>query len=1263
MKRYNQLHLSIMLLTMVAYTQVEADVSTATLGRLFKIMTLASKNAPKSPVVPKVPAKTPAATTPAAITPPTAPLQPLAPVTVSKSSASSSLGGASLVKLDYQVLQLPVTAQMSTVSIVAEFGSTSSAAVVFDTATFTALNSRLQSGHAIIVQVGVTSVDGNLIVYAGLLDENDVDKMFGYAIQQAPAGVSETDLSGFTVTYQFATATTSSTMSLTADQSLFILNPTVSISNQLTTLSVQSVFGSSSAPVVSGPIALDAGTVQAINTALQKGDVVTVAVSPEYMFGLGDMVLSVVDTTSGTELGTVSGPITQAQINAGNFIAYQLNLGLQGQAGQTSFVRGANEVVAFQIPVTSNQSLDYYVNANLSVVLADTETVEAVTINGAFSDGSTSSGFAFTATDLTAINDAIDKGDKVDIVVEQSANGSSLIAYALDLSQQTILATAIDQVTAAQEQLTLDGFVVNYQLTGQAKPTSLTAKLGQSVSFATDGYANVAIPTGSTDFEIKVSGVFLEGGSGIKTSQSMGDAASATIAAALAKQHEVVIGCGYSVLAQKLVFQVYDNTAKIVLVQTEHSSQLAQTGIFVGYTVNINVNQVQVGVAVAGGNTLTLIPVEITAPLATAVDSTSSILNMNYIDGQGRQQPIQTIHILPDFGTNSDNDWISFDLSSVQQGPNSAAGGNLMQLWQAMSSQQLMAINVSYQAPYLVISAWGMEEQKPIVVPMVVPVGSGTLQGISFAYSFVGQTSIPADQTLSLSGDNAVVYMTTSVQQVRLSQPQANQLIPMPSASATLEQLWFSPIFADGSFAELALQAIAPEYMDLINTVISENNGQLLFASVLQPTCVPNVQGSDFIVTAYVVSDNSQGPEELFTVIFPLIQTNKGLYTGNSSGWTTSNITYQFSGQKNATVIGGLSAGNILGIAAAANAPKSVKDLYAFMQKDNVELSPLSWLNANITGMPSYMAMKMQFVGDINFWSNPAGSGANNPVAPDISSIVANGNWESGISFAVLGMDANNNIITDLTKATPASFYVAVYDASSGNSLGGMSIPMSSIAYAGSASNINWTNSIIWTGSGYPGEGGSYPCLFTVTNGATSPKIPGMPKTSAALETILSSLEGKYPGITKFCTQAPPQTFVPVSNAVVALAVYVGPSGGNWNNAANYEYSASVLQNISAATWQAGVIFIPVLLNPNNGAFITDTTSLSGNNPGILSWLLYDLKGNALGELDSADNVWDAGYSVLSIDMAAAGSTPWTTNPPAGQVWIVKFSGAPTFNL
>jgi|GEM_PF-2004573 len=1287
MKRYNQLHLSIMLLSMVAYVQAGDSVSTPTLGRLFKIMQLASKNiAPAAKTTPKtIQPSTPVTpsnqVTPANITPPTAPLQPLAPVSVSKSSAASSLGGASLVKLDYQVLQLPVTAQLSSVSIVADFGSTSANPVVFDATTFAALNSVVQNGHAVIVQVGTTTVDGNLIVYAALLDENDVSTMFGYAIQAAPAGVVETALSGFTVTYQFATATTTNTLSLTADQSLFILNPTVSMTDELSTLSVQAVFGASDAPVVSGPIALSAAMVQAINTALQKGDIINITVNPEYMFGLGDMVLTVVDTTSNTELGEVSGPITQAQITAGNFIGYQLNLGLQGKTGQSSFVRGANEIVALQVPTAVNQSLDYYVNADLSVLLADTEIVESVTINGTFSDGSSSSGFAFTATDLAAINQAIDNSDTVNIVVEQSANGSSLMAYAMDLTKATILATAVDQVTTAQESLTLDGFVVNYQLTGQTKPTSLAAQLGQSVNFATDLYANMPVLTSNNNCRIIFNGIFLEGGSGLKSGGQIqiSSADAMTINAALNKQHEVVLGCGYSAFDQKLVLQAYDNIAKTVLVQSEQSSRLATTGIFVGYTLSVdtgNQDYVKVFQNIAGGNTLTLIPVDVTMPLATAITDSSQILNMRYRDAQGKGQPIQTVHILPDFGsTTTDADWISLDLSSVQQGGQQASF-NIGQLNNAV--QDLVAIDVSYQAPYIVISAWDMRNQQPIIAPIVVPVGTGTLQGVTLAYSFDGQTTIPNDQTVSVSGDSATIYMTGAVGQVRLRYPNADLSIPIPSAKVQLEQLWFSPLFKDGTFAELPLHAIAPQYMPMINNVLSENNGQLIFKSDISPTVVPNAQGFDMIVTAFVVpSRNQQVPEELFTAIFPLIQNNKNvLYTG--APWTSTNISYQFSGQANATVVGGLLPDQQLGISAPANVPQSVAELDALMTKNGAQLSVVNWVDANISGMPGFMNMNFNPRGGIMFWSNAWGS--QYPLAPDISSIVSRGNWESGISIVVLGMDENNNIITNLSSVNPTSFYVAVYDASSGDALGGMSIPMSSFTDNGPTPNGAWTNSIGFGASGYSGfNNGSYPCVLTITNGTKAPTIPVFnppvgPNLQANMTKILGSLEGNNPGITKYFTQRPVKTYVPTSNTVTAITIYTqvlnGQQGGG--NFANFDDATTIaaLQAIPAATWQEGVVFLPILLpanqyGPASGAFIADSTSLNQNVFGIMGVWLYDLNGNYLGNLVSNDNVWNIGYARLSIGFNDGDNTPWSTSsqPSADQVWIIQFTGAPTFNI
>lgn len=1234
MKQYN-LRLFLLLLCMATY--LETTVSDTTMATVLSVIQAASVGHKTTPPA-KTPTNKPAATTPPATTPsilpPTKPQQTLAPISVTKSSASGSLGQGSLVTLDYQVVQLPVTAQLSSLSVVADFGSTSSTAIDFDSQTFTTLNTKLQDGHAVVVQVGVTTVDDNLVVYAALVDEDDVSTMFGYAVQQAPAGVVETALSGFTIAYDLAGVSTSQSLSLTAAESLFILNPTVSISQQISSLSMQAVFGSSANPVVSAPVAINPAAVTAINNALQAGDNINVVVTPEYMFGLGDVVMTVSDITKNTALGEASSPITQAQLKSGNFIAYQVNVEYQGVAGTTSFVRGANESVAFQVPTAVSQTLDYYVPANLNVPLVQGQIIESLTISATFSSGASSAGFAFAASDLTAINTAVAKGDIICITVEQSANGSALAAYAIDIRSTNVIATTTNQLTAAQSSLTLDGFKVAYSVleaTGASQPITLAAALGQSVNFGLNFYNYVAVPENISPYTLSGNAYFYEGGTGLQSSQPIQfqEQDLANIMAALNKQHVIILGCGYSLYDKKLVLQAYDNTAKVLLAQQEQASVQGTKGIYIGSLMNIGPTTshavLKTNISLPGGDIIVLVPTAVPA-IPSFVDGTTPVIDLLY---NGNPAQLETINILPDFGeATSDQDWVSINATSLLAGPSIRANIDIINSAQS----DMVAINIVYQDPFVVVTVWDMQQQHQITSPIIIPATSTALQSISFAYLYQGQTEIPDTQNMIFDGSDITIFLT-SIQAIPLiNKYGADQSISAPSSTATLEQLWFSPVFKDGSFAELPLHIYMPEYMTIINDIIGKGEGEVVFTSKIQLTCVrgPNINNKnntdwDMVVTAWLFTGSAVPPQPLFTQIFPMLTTNKGAYTG-SAPWMYTNIVYQFSGQASTSTVANFQPGQQLGINSFSNinVPTTLKALTTMMQSNKASLSSMNWTSAGIAGNPDFLAFNIDPRGGFMFWSNGWGTGANNPVAPDISSITQNGNWQSGMSFVLLGIDPNNMIISDLTTGTPVeSFVIAVYDTTSGKLLGTQAVPLSDMTLNGSNTTGSWQNGMSYyakatsTSTGTAGGTGTYPCVLNITNAGNTPTKPSsltadaIPTSMNNLVTLLQTRNVKINNPMQWSG-----TGLSAGSMPIFVNINMGKKGGFmfwsnvWGSGTNYPIAPDISSIVSKGNWATGVSLVFLGLD-GNGRIIGDLTQ---SPPVSFVMVIYDtVSGSLLG--------------------------------------------------
>ncbi|HSW75886.1 MAG TPA: hypothetical protein VLG50_02500, partial [Candidatus Saccharimonadales bacterium] len=123
-----------------------------------------------------------------------------------------------------------------------------------------------------------------------------------------------------------------------------------------------------------------------------------------------------------------------------------------------------------------------------------------------------------------------------------------------------------------------------------------------------------------------------------------------------------------------------------------------------------------------------------------------------------------------------------------------------------------------------------------------------------------------------------------------------------------------------------------------------------------------------------------------------------------------------------------------------------------------------------------------------NFWPGAT------EVAPDITSILQKGDWTTGISLMLLGVDANDNIIPDLTSTDAESFYVMIFDTKTGKNLGGVPIPMTDTttdnAGGGFSPSHPWSNQIAfgWNAQILTAST-TYPFVLTVTSADTSVSI------------------------------------------------------------------------------------------------------------------------------------------------------------------------------
>lgn len=155
------------------------------------------------------------------------------------------------------------------------------------------------------------------------------------------------------------------------------------------------------------------------------------------------------------------------------------------------------------------------------------------------------------------------------------------------------------------------------------------------------------------------------------------------------------------------------------------------------------------------------------------------------------------------------------------------------------------------------------------------------------------------------------------------------------------------------------------------------------------------------------------------------------------------------------------------------------------------------------------------------FWFGAAGTNAWSAAAAvnDLTSTVynqANVNWKTGVTLVTLPFDASNNVISDITKITPASFYVFGYDAVTGNRLGNAQLTPTT-----SANSPYFSNSVPWSNAGELAVQGissvskiTHPMAITFTNTGT-PAISTTQtvvsrSTAGQLQTLMTAANSGY---------------------------------------------------------------------------------------------------------------------------------------------------------
>lgn len=113
--------------------------------------------------------------------------------------------------------------------------------------------------------------------------------------------------------------------------------------------------------------------------------------------------------------------------------------------------------------------------------------------------------------------------------------------------------------------------------------------------------------------------------------------------------------------------------------------------------------------------------------------------------------------------------------------------------------------------------------------------------------------------------------------------------------SEKLTQLWFSPVFDDGTFAELALQGVSSADMNKITSVLAQG-GYISFSFTVEPGVS---KGADGVVTAVQRIYNPKTKHfesyDLFTYTFSNIKNNKHASVPSTMQVKSFNVAYQTS--------------------------------------------------------------------------------------------------------------------------------------------------------------------------------------------------------------------------------------------------------------------------------------------------------------------------------------------------------------------------------
>lgn len=268
------------------------------------------------------------------------------------------------------------------------------------------------------------------------------------------------------------------------------------------------------------------------------------------------------------------------------------------------------------------------------------------------------------------------------------------------------------------------------------------------------------------------------------------------------------------------------------------------------------------------------------------------------------------------------------------------------------------------------------------------------------------------------------------------------------------------------------------------------------------------------------------------------------------------------------------------------------------------------------------------------------------PITQDpLKTLAAAGNIDN-IALALVAFDSSNNLIVDLTKTTPASFVLNMYNASTNNWLVSALLDMSSFTYQSgvTSQNASWSNQVTLTGSTPNNQSWapvqtSYPTIVTISQ----PTAPATPQTTQVqqAETIPALRQ-----ILQTANASPSSGSINqniTNNAFNALTIAFA-NVGSFQISATQEPLTSIAAQVSTTS-----IMLAFIAFDSSNNIIQD---LSKTTPASFILNVYDASANCLitsTVLDMSSFTYQSG--VTSQNATWSNQATFTGSAPGGQTW------------